>query len=134
MIIRDIQFNDIDEVWKLLNQLSFEEVKKDDKITIWNNFNGIGIVVEYKGKIIGYGSIVLESKIRGRKSAQIEDLVIDENCREKGIGQLLVNELCKRANCLNAYRISLFCKKELITFYEKNGFKVNNVVMKKWLV
>ena len=134
MIIRDIQFNDIDEVWKLLNQLSLEEVKKDDKITIWNNFNGIGIVVEYKGKIIGYGSIVLESKIRGRKSAQIEDLVIDENYREKGIGQLLVNELCKRANSLNAYRISLFCKKELITFYEKNGFKVNNVVMKKWLV
>ena len=133
MIIRDIQFNDIDEVWKLLNQLSLEEVKKDDKITIWNNFNGIGIVVEYKGKIIGYGSIVLESKIRGRKSAQIEDLVIDENYREKGIGQLLVNELCKRANSLNAYRISLFCKKELITFYEKNGFKVNNVVMKKWL-
>ena len=134
MIIRDIQFNDIDEVWKLLNQLSLEEVKKDDKITIWNNFNGIGIVIEYNGKIIGYGSIVLESKIRGRKSAQIEDLVIDENCREKGIGQLLVNELCKRANSLNAYRISLFCKKELITFYEKNGFKVNNVVMKKWLV
>ena len=55
-------------------------------------------------------------------------------CREKGIGQLLVSELCKRANSLNAYRISLFCKKELITFYEKNGFKINNVVMKKWLV
>ena len=39
-------------------------------------------------------------------------------------------EIGKKLGC---YRITLFCDKKLIKFYERNGFKVNNVIMKKYL-
>ena len=49
------------------------------------------------------------------------------------IGVLLIKELIEVARNKGCYRITLFCKEELINFYSRNGFKVNNVVMKKYL-
>ena len=45
----------------------------------------------------------------------------------------LVKELVEIGKNLGCYRITLFCDKKLIKFYERNGFKVNNVIMKKYL-
>ena len=44
----------------------------------------------------------------------------------------LVKELVEIGKNLGCYRITLFCDKKLIKFYERNGFKVNNVIMKKY--
>ena len=40
MRVREIKFNDIDEVWELLNQLKFVETSLVDKEKAWKNFNG----------------------------------------------------------------------------------------------
>lgn len=133
MKIRDIKFEDMEEVYDLLNQLKFVETSQVDKELAWKEYNTEGLVIEHEGKIVGYGALVVESKIRGYKSAQIEDVVIDESYRGKGWGELLIEELCDRAEELNVYRISLFCNKDLVPFYNKNGFEINNVVMKKFL-
>ena len=133
MRIRNIKFEDLYEVYELLNQLKFVETSQVDKELAWKEYNSEGLVVEHEGKILGYGALVLESKIRGYKSAQIEDVVIDEKYRGKGWGKLLLEELCNRAEELGVYRISLFCNEELVSFYNKSGFEINNVVMKKFL-
>ena len=133
MRVRDIKFEDMDEVYDLLNQLKFVETSKVDKEKAWKEYNTEGLVIEHEGKIVGYGALVVESKIRGYKSAQIEDVVINESYRGLGWGELLIEKLCKRAEELGVYRISLFCNKDLVPFYNKNGFEINNVVMKKFL-
>ena len=38
----------------------------------------------------------------------------------------------KKAEKNGCYRVTLFCREGLIPFYEKAGYKVNNVVMKQW--
>ena len=49
------------------------------------------------------------------------------------LGVKLVRELVEIGKNMGCYRITLFCDKKLIKFYERNGFKVNNVIMKKYL-
>ena len=43
------------------------------------------------------------------------------------------NELIDIGSKKGCYRITLFCEEKLVKFYERTGFKVNNVMMKKFL-
>ncbi len=117
----------------------FVDTSRTDSELAWKKFRNHGLVVEYEdkdnganNKIIGFGCLVVEYKIRGYTSGHIEDVVIDEEWRGSGIGEKLIRALCEKAEEQNCYRVSLFCREELIPFYNKNGFEVNNVVMKKF--
>ena len=134
---RAIKEHDIDQVFILLNQLKKIELDNIDRSKAWNDFNSNtssnSIVGIYNNKIVAYGSVVIENKIRGEVAGHIEDIVVDKEVRGKMIGVLLIKELIEVARKKGCYRITLFCKEELINFYSRNGFKVNNVVMKKYL-
>ena len=137
LTFREIQKKDIPEVWELLEQLKpISEIKSEnftpDIDDAWTEFNSIGIVGLDGDKIIAFGSLVIEHKIRGYLSGQIEDVVVDSTYRGKGVGEKLIEEINKKANNVGCYRVSLFCKEELVPFYSKNGYQVNNIVMKKW--
>jgi len=47
----------------------------------------------------------------------------------------VIKELIKIGNDKGCYRITLFCDKPLLNFYEKNGFKINRneIVLKTYL-
>ena len=96
----------------------------------WLKFQDVGI---YENRVVAYGSIVIENKIRGDIAGHIEDIVVDNSVRGKMVGVKLVKELVDIGKSKSCYRITLFCDKKLIKFYERNGFKVNNVIMKKYL-
>ena len=134
---RAIKEQDVDQVFILLNQLKKIELDNIDRSKAWNDFNSNtssnSIVGIYNNKIVAYGSVVIENKIRGEVAGHIEDIVVDKEVRGKMIGVLLIKELIEVARKKGCYRITLFCKEELINFYSRNGFKVNNVVMKKYL-
>lgn len=137
IIFRRIKESDLDDVYVLLNQLKELDQDSIDKERAWKNFlkntsanSIVGILDE---KIVAYGSVVIENKIRGEVAGHIEDIVVDKNVGKKMIGTYLVKELieiCKKKKC---YRITLFCNEKLVNFYSRNGFKVNNVMMKKFL-
>ena len=137
IIFRRVKESDLDDVYVLLNQLKELDQDSIDKERAWKNFlkntsanSIVGILDE---KIVAYGSVVIENKIRGEVAGHIEDIVVDKNVGKKMIGTYLVKELieiCKKKKC---YRITLFCNEKLINFYSRNGFKVNNVMMKKFL-
>ena len=134
---RNVEETDMEEVSSLLNQLKKIDLNKIDYKEAWSNFisntSSNSIVGVYNKKIVAYGSLVVENKIRGEVAGHIEDIVVDTSVRGKMLGVKLVKELVEIGKNLGCYRITLFCDKKLIKFYERNGFKVNNVIMKKYL-
>jgi len=113
------------------------DVSKIDNEKAWNDFitnsSSNSIVGIYDDKVVAYGSGVVENKVRGEVAGHIEDIGVDTQVRGKMIGVSLIKELVKVAKNKGCYRITLFCKESLINFYSRNGFEVNNVVMKKYL-
>ena len=87
-----------------------------------------GIVALEKGNVIGYASIHYINKIT-RKSGIIEDVVVKENQRGKGIGKLLVNNLIEKAKNNNCDKIILSSSEKNLKFYQKLGFQKNEFEM-----
>ena len=137
LVFRSIIKEDLDDVFILLNQLKEKDIDSLDKDVSWKNFisntGANSIVGLYENKIVAYGSIVIENKIRGDVAGHIEDIVVDTTVRGKMVGVKLVKELVNIGKSKGCYRITLFCDEKLIKFYERNGFKVNNVMMKCFL-
>ena len=134
---RSVKRSDLEEVVLLLNQLKEIDVSKINLNDAWSDFisnsSSNSIVGIYNNKVVAYGSLVVENKIRGEVAGHIEDIVVDSNVRGKMIGVALIKELIKIGKIKGCYRITLFCKETLVKFYSRNGFEVNNVVMKKYL-
>jgi glucosamine-phosphate N-acetyltransferase len=134
---RLIKEEDINDVFILLNQLKKIDLENIDRKKAWNDFNSNtssnSIVGIYNNRIVAYGSVVIENKIRGEVAGHIEDIVVDSEVRGKMVGVSLIKELIEISKRKGCYRITLFCNEKLVNFYSRNGFKVNNVIMKKYL-
>ena len=87
-----------------------------------------GIVAMEEGNVLGYASIHYIKKIT-RKSGIIEDVVVKENQRGKGIGKLLVKNLIEKAKKNNCDKIILSSSEKNLKFYEKLGFQNNEFEM-----
>ena len=87
-----------------------------------------GIVALEEGNVLGYASIHYLKKIT-RKSGIIEDVVVKENQRGKGIGKLLVKNLIEKAKKNNCDKIILSSSEKNLKFYEKLGFQKNEFEM-----
>jgi len=134
---RLIKEEDVNDVFILLNQLKKIDLENIDRKKAWNDFNSNtssnSIVGIYNNKIVAYGSVVIENKIRGEVAGHIEDIVVDSEVRGKMVGVSLIKELIEISKRKGCYRITLFCNEKLVNFYSRNGFKVNNIIMKKYL-
>ena len=132
---RSIQQCDLESVFLLLQQLTEIDYSTRNIQDCWNNFiqnnSSNSIVGLLDNKIIAYGSIIIENKIRGELAGHIEDIVVCESMRNKGIGIELINELIKIGKNKGCYRVTLLCDNNLSSFYEKNGFAKNGIAMKK---
>jgi len=137
VLFRPVEKKDINEIFPLLQQLVEIDYSNRDKEKCWELFESNtatnSIVGVYKDKIVAYGSIIIENKIRGAVSGHIEDIVVSNKVRNKNIGTKLIKHLVEIGEQKGCYRITLFCKKDLISFYSKNGFEVNNITMKKFI-
>ena len=106
LIFRPVERKDLDIVFPLLNQLTeidyFLDYSPSNKDRCWDKFihnnASSSIVGIYNNKVIAYGSIIIENKIRGESSGHIEDIVVDENVRGKNIGISLIEELARLFN------------------------------------
>lgn len=125
------------EVILMLTSISDFKPNLKDYDSIWNKFkkqkNVHSIIAKYTNKLVGYGSIVIETKIRGGKVGHIEDIVSHVEYRKKGIGRLIIKELCFIAKKEKCYKVVLQCKEDKIPFYGKCNFEVNGNTMQKFL-
>ena len=137
VIFREVTKDDLDSIFNILNHLKKINIKSINKQLAWKSFNEnkstkpiVGILDK---KIVSYGSIVIENKIRGEVAGHIEDIVVDKNYRGRFIGDNLIKELINIGEKYNCYRITLFCKEHLKNFYSRQGFKKDSINMKKYL-
>jgi len=135
---RSIQQHDLKSVFLLLQQLTEIDYSTRNIQGCWDNFtqntSSNSIVGLLNDKIVAYGSIIIENKIRGELAGHIEDIVVCKSIRNKGIGIELINELIKIGRNKGCYRVTLLCDDNLSSFYEKNGFVKNGIAMKKMYI
>lgn len=123
-MIRQISKNDYEQFIELINT---RVIKEDFELFLTNNLQSgqhIILVYEINNKIIGTGSLLIETKLTYNISylGHIENIFVSEEYRNKGIGKEIVKCLCKYANEKKCYRIDLSCEDYLIAFYKNLGF------------
>ena len=69
----------------------------------------------------------------GLKIVHIEDLVVDKEYKNRGIGRDLINYCLEKISKEEYYKIILDCSEELERFYNKFGFEKKNIQMAKYL-
>ena len=116
------------DVIKILIDSFSKNYDKKINESIFSSDEVDGIVALEKGNVIGYASIHYIKKIT-RKSGIIEDVVVKENHRGKGIGKLLVNNLIEKAKKNNCDKIILSSSEKNLKFYQKLGFQKNEFEM-----
>ena len=116
------------DVVKILIDSFSKNYDKKINESIFSSDEVDGIVALEKGNVLGYASIHYINKIT-RKSGIIEDVVVKENQRGKGIGKLLVNNLIEKAKNNNCDKIILSSSEKNLKFYQKLGFQKNEFEM-----
>ena len=121
------QSHSLDVVTILIDSFS-NNYDKEINESIFSSDEVDGIVAMEEGNVLGYASIHYIKKIT-RKSGIIEDVVVKENQRGKGIGKLLVKNLIEKAKKNNCDKIILSSSEKNLKFYEKLGFQKNEFEM-----
>ena len=113
--------------------LNVEEVIQKDKFENLIQSKEI-IIAKLENKIVGYVTFSIKEKenpsMRYRKQLNIEAICVDENCRGKGIGTLLleyIKKIGKEQGCTDMYLTVNQENENAIKVYEKFGFKVKNI-------
>jgi len=75
--------------------------------------------------VVGMLSILIEQKLihEGKCVGHIEDVVVDNRFRGKGIATQLLNHAIRYGEERNCYKIILNCSDEMRPFYEKCHFQ-----------
>lgn len=132
MIIREFTDEDTDGLLNLLGEVwSITDITKDTLNKFHNNDN-ILFIVEDGGLIIGSLTLHLQYKLirNGGIAGLVEEVVIRESYRGKGIGSLLMEVVINKAKSLGCYKIILSCFPERVAFYERNGFNNESITMR----
>ncbi|MBM3238237.1 GNAT family N-acetyltransferase [Candidatus Poribacteria bacterium] len=77
-------------------------------------------------RLIGFARVLSDGVYR----ALIDDVVVDESCREKGIGTEIMKHLLARLEQVE--EIFLRTGKEMVPFYEKLGFALSRGTIMDW--
>ena len=128
MKIRRLINSDLDQVINLLVSSFSSRYNNPPIIGTLSNPKSIFIVVEINNIIVGVASLYIIEKLT-RKMGLIEDVAVDSNYRGKGIGIKLIQNLTSKAKNMGCDKIVLNSSKDNISFYEKSGFKVNEIQM-----
>jgi len=146
IIIRKADNNDLDDILRLNFGLFKKEYKEyDKKLNLKWTFGKVGttyfkknisgknsfvFVAENEGKIIGYlCGVMRDCPYDYRiipKYAELENMIVDEEFRGEGIGEMLTKEFLKWCKGKKANVISVNASiqnKNGIEFYRKMGFK-----------
>ncbi|KFE97559.1 GCN5 family acetyltransferase [Chryseobacterium formosense] len=125
-----------DQVYELFKQLSpnKKQLKLNEILIENNHVTLLGCLIE--DKIVGIASMAVYKVISGSKG-WIEDVIVDENHRELGIGKKLIEKLLSISNDLQLSEVLLFTEEHrisAISLYKKLGFskkKSNIYTLKK---
>jgi len=113
------------------NEISYDDFARQiDKMK-----SHVVVIKKDDGSIVGTAAVLIEEKFIHKLSSvgHIEDVVVDKNYREKGLGKLLVNYCIEYAKSNGCYKIILNCSKDNMDFYKKCGFTNKNFEMSLYI-
>jgi glucosamine-phosphate N-acetyltransferase len=125
---RFVNNNDYDKgLIELYNQLSISPAISKDIFTefvLGLHASHNIVVLEEDGKIIACTTLLIEYKLlRGlSRVLHIEDVVVDNNNRGRGLGKSILQYVINYAKENGCYKTILDCSDENTRFYEKVGF------------
>jgi glucosamine-phosphate N-acetyltransferase len=91
----------------------------------------IMVIRNTEQEIVGAGTIFKLEKLHNNPIGQIEDVMIAEQYRGKGLGKFIVERLTQFGlDHFKCYKVTLNCLEKNIGFYEKCDFDVTGVQMK----
>jgi len=138
--VRQARICDVNALVELLFQLFEQEAEfspnpviqeKALRRIIEDNAIGTIFVIEKEAKIIGMVSLLWSiSTALGTRVAWLEDMVVDNAFRSKGIGSVLIHEAIAYAQSVGCRRITLLTDGDNIPahrFYEKCGFQASSM-------
>ena len=135
--IREIEINDYyKKYFDLISQLTsadnvdFKDWEKRIQEIKKNPYHHI-FVIEDEGKIIASITLLIEMKIIRKlsKVGHIEDVVVSNEYRGKGLAKDLINYCINFSKNKDCYKLILNCNKDLVNFYSKFGFENKNTQM-----
>ena len=141
MDIRTITLSDLDKIYELLNKLYENKLKYKQFEEIYklklNDENSYYIVAIEDNKIIGVLTSEIQVKLhRAKKQSFIEDLIVDETYRNKGVGKALLQNAvnyAKNTDCEVVELTSYINNENAHRFYENNGFIKHSYKFKQYL-
>jgi len=141
MRIREITLNDLDRVFELLNELysynlKYEKFKENYKLKLKDR-NSYNIVAVEDNKILGVLTSDIQVKLRREKNqCYVEDLIVDKEYRNQGIGKKLLQHVINyaRTNNCEIIKLSSFITNDKAhKFYESNNFVKQSYEFKQYL-
>jgi len=90
------------------------------------------VAVGADGQVVGATTLLVEQKFihRGGLVGHIEDVAVREGYEGRGVGRSLVKAAVEMAERHGCYKCILDCREELVSFYEKLGFRRHDVGMR----
>lgn len=131
MIVEKLQFKDIDQLIELYKDLTpFENsIEKSKKLyeEMIEDENYLLLVAKEENKVIGSVLIICCKALAcgGNPFLVIEDVIVDENIRGKGVGKRLfekIEEYAEMKKCAYSILVSSHFRENAHKFYEKIGF------------
>lgn len=142
MLIRFLEKKDLPQLAKLYQQFWNDEsnVSKMEKQfdVIQKENHHIILVCEVESKVIGSVMGVVCKELYGecKPFLVVENMIVDEDYRKKGIGHKLLSQLevlAKERDCTQMILVTEKDRLDACSFYEKCGFSKNTTGYKKKL-
>ena len=137
-MVREVKNDDYEAILTMINQL-MGGLKYDKKVykKVWKSCLKSdyykGFVAIANGEIIGYIDVIFYHDIgHGGKLGQIQNLVVSEEYRKRGVGKLLIRsviEFARKEKFLELHVSTRFENEEAIRLYEKMGFKSRSLLL-----
>lgn len=140
MIIRKGTTTDVNEMLRLITELAIFEREPSAVVISTDDLkrDGFGenplfytFIAEIDNQIVGMALYYNRYSTWKGKTIHLEDLIVSEPARGKGVGMALYKEIIKEGKAQNVRRIEwnvLDWNKPAIDFYEKTGA----IVLKDW--
>jgi len=136
--IQQLRLEHMEQVIDLLQHISAYRPAKHIYTEIWNTFsaqsNVYSVVALENTNVIGYGSIVIEIKIRGGKMGHVEDIVTSPAYRNREVGRSVMMALFDIAIQNGCYKVALQCQPYNINFYKKCNYDVSGTTMQRFIL
>lgn len=132
--IREFQEEDLTAVLNLLQDVSRYTPDADKRDIYAQEFlassYSLSLVAVDGDKVLGFGSLIIYQRLRGGKTALLEDIVADRSLRRSGVGSMIVSELLAHARRQGCFKVILEANEESEPFYTTFGFERGGALMK----